>query len=94
LSNGNIRSHDSGDSGEDAVGGRFHFHHGFVGFDFEKGIAFGDAVAIFFPPGDELAGFLRHLEGGHDNAEGHSVFIWCELTFSASSAAVLRGLCG
>ena len=29
--------------------------------------------AFSFPPSDELAGFLRHLKGGHNNAEGHSL---------------------
>ena len=29
------------------------------------------AFAFFFSPGQKLAGFLRHLERGHDDADGH-----------------------
>ena len=75
LTHGNIGAGLRCDAGENAVGGRFDFHHRFIGFDFEKRLAFGDAVAFFLSPGNELAGFLRHLESGHDNAEGHNVFI-------------------
>ena len=72
LSYGNIRPRRRLDARKDAVGRRFHFDHRLVGFYFEERLPFGDAVALLLPPSEELAGFLRHLEGGHYNAEGHS----------------------
>jgi len=67
-----VRAFGGFDSRQDAVGRGFDFHDGFIGFDFEKRFALGDAVAFLLPPSDELAGFLRHLESGHYYAEGHS----------------------
>jgi len=62
------------DSGEDAVGGSLDFDNRFVGFNFEEGLAFDHAIAFLLAPGNELAGFLRHFQCGHYNAEGHSGF--------------------
>jgi hypothetical protein len=75
LAHWDVRSDYTGNSGQDAVRRRFHFHHRFVGFDFEKRLAFGDALAFLLSPSDELAGFLRHLESGHHYAEGHNIFL-------------------
>src|SRR5579872_5432340 len=71
LSHRNVGTSLRRNSREHAVSRSFDFHHGFVGFDFEKRFALGYAIAFLFAPSNELAGFLRHLEGGHDNAEGH-----------------------
>jgi hypothetical protein len=46
LTNRNVGARRPRDSRENAVGGRFHFHDRFVGFDFEERLAFGDAVAF------------------------------------------------
>ena len=43
------------DTSEDSVARAFDLHDCFVGFDFEKGLAFGDRITFLFPPGDELA---------------------------------------
>ena len=43
---GNVGAGLRRDAGENAVGGRFDFHHRFVGFDFEQRFAFGDALAF------------------------------------------------
>jgi hypothetical protein len=75
LTNRNVGALGRRDSREDAVGRRFDFDDGFVGFNFEERLPFGDAVTFLLPPGNELAGFLRHLESGHNNAEGHRVNI-------------------
>ena len=72
LPHGNVCSSRRCDPSENPVSRSFHFHYGFVGFYFEERLALGDAVTFLLAPGDELAGFLRHLEGGHHNAEGHS----------------------
>ena len=72
LPDGNIGSGRRFNPGKNSVGGSFDFHDCFVGFDFEERLALRDAVALLLPPGKELAGFLRHLESGHYNAEGHS----------------------
>jgi hypothetical protein len=48
-------------SRKDSVAGSFHLNHRFVGLDFEEGLAFEDALAFFFPPGEEFPGFLRHF---------------------------------
>ena len=58
-------------SGKNSFRRRFNLYNRFVGFDFEERLTFGDAVPFLFAPGNELAGFLRHLEGGHYDAEGH-----------------------
>src|ERR1700752_2527556 len=68
----NVCSFGCFDSRQDAVGRRFHFDDCFVSFYFEEGLALGDAVAFLLAPGNELAGFLRHLESGHYYAEGHN----------------------
>jgi hypothetical protein len=60
-----------GDTGEYAVGGRFHFEDRFVGFHFEQHLALADRLALLLQPRNELAGFLRHLERRHDNADRH-----------------------
>ncbi len=62
------------DARENSIGGRFDFHDGFVGFDFEQRLALGDGFTLFFSPGDELAAFLRHLECGHYDAVCHGVW--------------------
>jgi hypothetical protein len=54
-----------------AARGRFDFHDGFVRFDLQERVTFGDTVTFLLSQGQELAGFLHHLENGHDNAEGH-----------------------
>ncbi len=72
LTDGDLCAFSSPDSRENAIGRRFHFDYRFVGFDLEQRFAFGNVLAFLFAPGDELAGFLRHLKRGHDNAEGHS----------------------
>jgi hypothetical protein len=48
-------------SREDSVAGSFDFNHRFVRLDFKKGLAFGDALAFLFPPGEESPSFLRHF---------------------------------
>ena len=58
--------------GENAFAGGFDFDHGLIGFHFQQRFALGNAFAFLLLPGDELAGFLRHLQRGHDDADGHS----------------------
>jgi len=58
-------------AGQHAVSRRFQFQHHFVGFDFREWLALGDRVAFFLKPRDDFAGFLRHLERRHDDADGH-----------------------
>jgi hypothetical protein len=60
------------DSSQNAIRRTFHFQYSFVGFHFEKRLTFAYTLAFPLPPGHQLAGFLRHLERGHHNAEGHS----------------------
>ena len=48
--------------------------HGFVSLEFQKWFAFNHTIALYLPPGNKLAGFLRHLESGHYDAESHSYF--------------------
>jgi hypothetical protein len=62
-----VRAHAS----EDAVGGRLQFHYDFIGFDFEKRLALDYRFAFVLPPGQELAGLLRHFESGHYDADRH-----------------------
>ena len=38
------------DAGQNAVAGGFDFHHRFVGFDLQQGLAFGDGLAFFLQP--------------------------------------------
>ena len=92
LSDRNIGALGRLDSRENAVGGRFHFDDRFVGFDFEERLALGDAVAFLLPPGEELAGFLRHLEGGHDNAEGHSRLLGRALNYGLQPETPTRSV--
>jgi hypothetical protein len=56
--------------------GGFDLDHRLIGFDFEERLALGDALAFFFSPGQEFAGFLRHFERGHYDADRHSVNQW------------------
>ncbi len=56
---------------EDALGLRLDFDDGLVGLDLEEQFAFRDLLALFLSPGNQLARFLGHLEGGHDDAYGH-----------------------
>jgi hypothetical protein len=62
------------DSCQKAIRRRFDFDHSFISFYVEKRLALNDAIPFLLPPSQELSGFLRHLESGHNNAEGHSFF--------------------
>jgi hypothetical protein len=73
LSDRNVGARYGLDARQNTIGGRFDFDYRFIRFDFKERFAFRDAVAFLLPPAEKLAGFLRHLEGGHHNAEGHSL---------------------
>ena len=64
------------DFGEDAVIEGFHFHGGFVGFDFGEDVTDFDGVADLFVPFDE--GALGHgvREFGHFDVHRHGVWGW------------------
>ena len=47
-------------------------------FHFQQRLALGDLLAFLLEPGDELAGFLRHFQCGHDNANGHKNLVTTE----------------
>ena len=57
---------------QNPVCGSLDFYDGFIGFNFEKGLTFGNTISFFLPPSQKLAGFLCHFESGHYYAEGHS----------------------
>ncbi len=75
LSDWNVCASGCLDSGQNSVGRCFYFDDRFVGFDFEERFALGDTVTLLLAPGEELAGFLRHLQGWHYDAEGHSCLV-------------------
>jgi hypothetical protein len=62
-----VRAH----AGEDAIGRRLQLHNDFIGFDFEKRLALDHRLAFILPPGQELAGLLRHFKSGHHDADRH-----------------------
>jgi hypothetical protein len=62
------------DSGKHAIAGRFYFDDRFIGLDFQERLTFRDALAFFFPPGQNFPGFLRHFQRGHYHTDRHSRF--------------------
>jgi hypothetical protein len=59
---------------ENAIRWRLNLKHRFVGFYFQQWLTLSHTVALHLAPSDKLAGFLRHFESGHDNAESHNYF--------------------
>jgi hypothetical protein len=72
LPDWNFRSWLRLDASQHTFTRRFDLHHRFVSLNFKQRLALADSVAFLLQPGNELAGFLRHFESGHDNADGHS----------------------
>jgi hypothetical protein len=59
-------------SGKHPIAGRFYFDDCFIGLDFKERLTLADALALFFPPGQNFPGFLRHFERGHYDTDRHS----------------------
>ena len=75
MPHGNLIADLRGYSGKQAVSGSFYLHHCFVGLNFQQGLALCDLLALFLPPGQQLAGFLRHFKRWHDNTYRHNCFL-------------------
>jgi len=61
------------DARQDAVAGRFDLDDRFVGLDLDERLALGDVIAFLLSPREQLAGFLRHLERRHHDAQRHDI---------------------
>ena len=62
------------DSDQNAIPWRLNFDHRFVGFNFKQRFAFLYRFAFFFPPRQQLPGFLRHFKGRHYHTDSHKFF--------------------
>ena len=71
LAHGNVIAGAGGNAREKAVGLSLDFHGRLVGLDFHDGFPGLDRIARLLEPGDDLAGVLRHSQGGHDDVMRH-----------------------
>ena len=71
LTDGNLCACLRFDSAKNPVARRLNLHDRFVGFDLEQRLALRNNLPFLLEPGDKLPGFLRHFEGGHDDADWH-----------------------